>query len=154
MGFAHYNFTSNVFEFIFTIVSCRINTRRKIKTERAFQQKRDNNLAISVTNYRTYLLLASMLTSYKPLLILSEDPKICYPSISVLRVFFLPWMQWRREQPSKILTTSRDMIFELKTANTLEEIRRFTWNLRSLYCSPRALSRLALSQRSSARCAG
>ena len=86
MGFAHYNFTSNVFEFIFTFVSCRINTRRKIKTERAFQQKRDNNLAISVTNYRTYLLLASMLT----LLILSEDPKICYPSISVLRVFFLP----------------------------------------------------------------
>ena len=121
MGFAHYNFISNVFEFIFTFVPCRINTRRKIKTERAFQEKRDNNLAISVTNYRTYLLLASMLTSYKLLLILSEDPKICYPSISVLRVFFLPWMQWRREQPSKILTTSRDMIFELKQQTPLKK---------------------------------
>ena len=33
----------------------------------------------------------------------------------------------RREQSSEILTASRDMIFELKTANIIEEIRRFTW---------------------------
>ena len=62
MGFAYYNFTSNVFEFIFTFVACRINTRRKIKTDRAIQQKRDNNSAISVTKCRTDLFLANMLS--------------------------------------------------------------------------------------------
>ena len=62
MGFAHYNLSSNVFEFIFTFVAPRINTRRKIKTDRAIQQKRDNNIAISVMSCRTDLLLANMLS--------------------------------------------------------------------------------------------
>ena len=51
-----------MFEFVFTLVACKINTRIKIKTDRAIQQKRDNNIAISVTNCRTDRLLASMLS--------------------------------------------------------------------------------------------